>query len=718
MKRTILWMLLVCLSSQMIQAQSGQWVWMKGSSAPNAVGNFGIKGVSSPSNEPPARYQAAYWIDLQGNYWMFGGSEAMGAGHNDLWKYDPSSNQWTWVSGEMTGVNPSGNYGTMGIPSTLNYPPALGYGSNCWTDKNGDLWLFGGFDQSTFGMTDDLWKYHIPTNEWTWVQGSGSFVVTSATYGPKGVYGNAFLPGSRAECKSGWLLGDELWLYGGQDATSSSYGDLWSYDINTNQWAWQGGTQALAFPGSYGIKGVASPSNIPPSRCSYTKWKDANNNLYLFAGGQFFTTLQLGRNDVWKFDMGSKEWVWISGSNIGDNLGFNPPFCEPDTTKYPVSRIENQTAQTNSSCINAFWTFGGFDFSGLSFHNDLWLFNTENLEWTKVSGEASLAGVPAPYSFGSQGVASPTNMPPGRGGPSVWTDNSGNFWICGGGGNINSTWGYLNDLWKFIPDTSCFKTGLTGITLAPPAQTTLCPGDTIQYNVPGNVQINLQPSTGANYNTASGQISFFGPGTNTYTLTANSLNPNDPCFLNDTLVFTISGYSIPKADFIVSPLIAGITNPNFDLVNTSINAQNYEWYLDDVLISTNKDLNWTINQVGKFCFKLIAFGDCNQKDSITKCVEVVDQGVISFPNVFSPNGDNLNDVFRPIIKGDYTITNFQIFNRWGQSVYQFRNYSTKPEWDGTYQGERCEMGTYFYMAEVSDGMGVHQMIKGDVILLR
>jgi gliding motility-associated-like protein len=165
-------------------------------------------------------------------------------------------------------------------------------------------------------------------------------------------------------------------------------------------------------------------------------------------------------------------------------------------------------------------------------------------------------------------------------------------------------------------------------------------------------------------------------------------------------------------------LIAGISNPNFDLVNTSINAQNYEWYLDDVLISTNKDLNWTINQVGKFCFKLIAFGDCNQKDSITKCVEVVDQGVISFPNVFSPNGDNLNDVFRPIIKGDYTITNFQIFNRWGQSVYQFRNYSTKPEWDGTYQGERCEMGTYFYMAEVSDGMGVHQMIKGDVILLR
>ena len=99
MLRKILWILLCCLSSQMIQAQSGQWIWMKGSSAANSVGNYGSKGVSSPSNEPPARYQAAYWIDLQGNYWMFGGSEAMGMGHNDLWKYEPSSNQWTWVSG-------------------------------------------------------------------------------------------------------------------------------------------------------------------------------------------------------------------------------------------------------------------------------------------------------------------------------------------------------------------------------------------------------------------------------------------------------------------------------------------------------------------------------------------------------------------------------------------------------------------------------------------
>lgn len=138
------------------KAQSGQWVWMSGSSSPNNSGNFGIKGVSAPSNMPPARYQAAYWIDKQGNYWIFGGSETTGFGHNDLWRYSISTGEWTWMSGEQTGVNPAGNFGTQGIPSASNYPPALGFGSNCWTDTAGNFWLYGGFDQSNFSNSDNL----------------------------------------------------------------------------------------------------------------------------------------------------------------------------------------------------------------------------------------------------------------------------------------------------------------------------------------------------------------------------------------------------------------------------------------------------------------------------------------------------------------------------------------------------------------------------------
>ncbi|QLH47345.1 MAG: WG repeat-containing protein [Bacteroidota bacterium] len=317
-------------------AQSGQWVWVSGSSSPNSSGNYGVKGVSAPGNMPPARYQAAYWIDKQGNYWIFGGSEASGFGHNDLWRYSVSTGEWTWMSGEQTGVNPMGNYGTQGIPSTTNYPPALGFGSNCWTDTAGNLWLFGGFDQSNFINSDNLWRYTITTNEWTWVSGSGTLTGTSPIYGPLGVYGPTYYPGSRAECKSGWVIDNELWLFGGQDNTSGAMSDLWSYNTLTNQWAWKGGSSNVNAPGNYGTLGVASPTNEPPARCSYTKWKDADNNLYLFAGGSFFGFFQVnGLNDTWKYDLQTKLWTWINGSNSIDHPGMTPAFCQPDATKYP-----------------------------------------------------------------------------------------------------------------------------------------------------------------------------------------------------------------------------------------------------------------------------------------------------------------------------------------------------------------------------------------------
>lgn len=699
-------------------AQSGQWVWVSGSSSPNSSGNYGVKGVSAPGNMPPARYQAAYWIDKQGNYWIFGGSEASGFGHNDLWRYSVSTGEWTWMSGEQTGVNPMGNYGTQGIPSTTNYPPALGFGSNCWTDTAGNLWLFGGFDQSNFINSDNLWRYTITTNEWTWVSGSGTLTGTSPIYGPLGVYGPTYYPGSRAECKSGWVIDNELWLFGGQDNTSGAMSDLWSYNTLTNQWAWKGGSSNVNAPGNYGTLGVASPTNEPPARCSYTKWKDADNNLYLFAGGSFFGFSQVnGLNDTWKYDLQTKLWTWINGSNSIDHPGMTPAFCQPDATKYPRSRIENQTAQTNSTCVNAFWTFGGFDFAGNA-HNDLWLFNTNTNEWTHLNGQASINSNIVPFNYGNLGVPSNSNLPPGRGGTCTWTDNLGNLWIFGGGGNGSTGWSFMNDLWKFIPDTSCIKTGLVGVTLQPPAQTTLCPGDTITLLVPTNVQIDIQPNVGYSYNSGTGEIQFYGPSSNTYTVSANSLNPNDPCFINDTISFSISGYNLIHADFALSPAIVSLTNPVVELNNLSSNATSYEWYLNGVYLGNSPDLTHTFSQTGTYCFTLIAKGDCNQIDSITKCCEVIENGIVSFPNVFSPNGDNLNDVFRPIIHGDFTISNFQVYNRWGQAVFTFRNYSQKPEWDGSFQGQKCEMGTYFYLAEISDVLGKTYLYKGDIMLLR
>src|SRR5690349_21286586 len=102
-------------------SQPGEWTWVHGSNLSNAAGNFGTQGIPSPSNVPPAVYEAIEFKDLNGNFWIFGGVGSGGV-LNDLWKYDPVANEWTWMRG--TGIlNDPGMFGTKGVSSPLNQPP-------------------------------------------------------------------------------------------------------------------------------------------------------------------------------------------------------------------------------------------------------------------------------------------------------------------------------------------------------------------------------------------------------------------------------------------------------------------------------------------------------------------------------------------------------------------------------------------------------------------
>ena len=87
-----------------------------------------------------------------------------------------------------------------------------------------------------------------------------------------------------------------------------------------------------------------------------------------------------------------------------------------------------------------------------------------------------------------------------------------------------------------------------------------------------------------------------------------------------------------------------------------------------------------------------------------------------FPNVFTPNNDTKNDVFRVITKGHHEIANFRVVNRWGQTVFE-----TKDEqrgWDGTYNGRDQETGTYYYYIKYSCEPGQWLEQKGEILLLR
>lgn len=93
-------------------------------------------------------------------------------------------------------------------------------------------------------------------------------------------------------------------------------------------------------------------------------------------------------------------------------------------------------------------------------------------------------------------------------------------------------------------------------------------------------------------------------------------------------------------------------------------------------------------------------------------------GPIYVPNAFSPNNDGLNDVFKVNKNNDYAISQFEVFDRWGNSI--FLSTSNTPYWDGTYMGKPSDIGTYFYIVRANciGGKMDEIVLKGTVSLVR
>jgi len=98
-----------------------------------------------------------------------------------------------------------------------------------------------------------------------------------------------------------------------------------------------------------------------------------------------------------------------------------------------------------------------------------------------------------------------------------------------------------------------------------------------------------------------------------------------------------------------------------------------------------------------------------------------DNSQIFIPNTFSPNGDGINDRFFISGKGIQTITLFQVFNRWGQLLYEAHNINVNDPgagWDGTYKGYVLEPDVFVYIVNAVCELGEPFTYKGDVSIVR
>ena len=267
------------------------WAWISGSNTTGQKGTYGSQGVASISNVPGARGRTVSWIDVNNKLWLFGGYGKDSAGVtgslNDLWKFDPVTTAWTWVSGSDV-VNQVGVYGTKGVADAANVPGARS-AAVAWADSLGNFWLFGG------SFRNDLWKFD--GTSWTWISGSDQ-LSQKGNYGTIGVAASSNMPGGRSDAVS-WVDADNnLWLYGGHGfgVSTASYflGDLWKFD-GTN-WTWTSGEYDQTNRGWYDIEGLTSALSHPGARAYATSWVDSNGKFWLM-GGRTYTYAQT--NDLW-----------------------------------------------------------------------------------------------------------------------------------------------------------------------------------------------------------------------------------------------------------------------------------------------------------------------------------------------------------------------------------------------------------------------------------
>jgi gliding motility-associated-like protein len=267
---------------------------------------------------------------------------------------------------------------------------------------------------------------------------------------------------------------------------------------------------------------------------------------------------------------------------------------------------------------------------------------------------------------------------------------------------------------------------------------------------PINYEWTFQGGIPAVYNGPNpGPICFNGPGvfaitltvTNTFgtNQTAQTVSVGETPIVNATLSDTLDGAYIEINDTTIGMyqeayLYASGTPPGGTMI----------WYpsgniSDSLLPQANDSLIVTPFYDTYYVAAYSTPEGCTSYDTVlvsvwfqdTLTTDSVAVGInVALPNSFSPNDDNVNDLFRVLtnVDSDQNFNNgfyeggaivevdFRIFDRYGQMI--FRTTDPHEGWDGTYKGKDVNTATYYYLLEYRLIDGVSKLIKGDVTLFR
>jgi gliding motility-associated-like protein len=207
------------------------------------------------------------------------------------------------------------------------------------------------------------------------------------------------------------------------------------------------------------------------------------------------------------------------------------------------------------------------------------------------------------------------------------------------------------------------------------------------------------------------------PVSNTYNVRVQNLQTG--CFYDTSA--NVLGYPRIRAFFTTAPSGQCVYSDNalVKIINLSEGGKTGNWYFGDGQ-SENYDENINpshlyIGDTDFYQIQLVISNEGGCVDSFKVDVCVLDSVAIYMPEIFSPNNDGINDVFK-ISSNTVRKMTMEIYNRWGEKVF----YSDDPKvgWDGKYKGSLCSTDYFVYHIKYKGKSSAWKFKKGVLYLLR
>lgn len=223
-----------------------------------------------------------------------------------------------------------------------------------------------------------------------------------------------------------------------------------------------------------------------------------------------------------------------------------------------------------------------------------------------------------------------------------------------------------------------------------------------------------------NWNFGDGNSSNLQNPNNTYTTPGNftvslGVTTNNGCSDNTSINTYINPFPKAKAEFAFNPT-KGEVNKTINFNNLSTNSTSWKWFFGDGDSSIIENPTHLYKAKGTYTIVLIALSSNGCNDTIEYQLSISNTTVIYAPNAFTPDEDNINDNWKLYGIEDYLNFKLLIFNRWGEVV--FESNDPTEAWDGTYGGEKVQIGVYVWRSVINIEAGETVELNGHITLIR